>query len=144
LTLKYLLDTSIVSAAVSKVPNLDVIRRLEAHGTDCAIASVVWHELLFGCSRLAPSHRRSFLEAYIRDVVRPSFPILPYDEDAARWHAIERARLEAAGKTAPFADGQIASIAFSNELILVTANPKDFRSFAGLEVQDWTRKRRSD
>ena len=144
MSLKYLLDTNIVSAAVAKAPNLDVVRRLEQHGSECAIASVVWHELVFGCSRLPPSQRRSFLEAYLRDVVRLSFPILPYDENAARWHAGERARLEAAGKTAPFADGQIASIAVANELILVTANPKDFRPFTGLEVQDWTKKRRAD
>ena len=37
------------------------------------------------------------------------------------------------------ADGQIASIARVNELVVVTANVKDFRRFEGLEVQNWFR-----
>ena len=53
------------------------------------------------------------------------------------WHAVERARLEAAGKTTPFIDGQIAAIASVNDLVLVTANKADFRGFRGLRVQSW-------
>jgi len=52
-TLRYLLDTSIVSSPVSKSPNPQVVKRLEAHGHECAIASPVWHELTHGCRRLA-------------------------------------------------------------------------------------------
>ena len=144
MTLKYLLDTSIVSAAIAKVPNPDVVRRLEEHGAECAIASVVWHELQYGCGRLVPSHRRAILEAFLQEVVKTSFLILPYDDNAALWHATERVRLEAVGKPAPFVDGQIAAVAFSNQLTLVTANPRDFRSFTGLEVQDWTKRKRGE
>jgi tRNA(fMet)-specific endonuclease VapC len=39
------------------------------------------------------------------EVVAPTMPILPYDEQAAEWHAAERARLAGIGKTPPFADG---------------------------------------
>lgn len=144
MTIKYLLDTSIVSAAIAKVPNPDVLRRLEEHDAECAIASVVWHELQYGCGRLVPSHRRAILEAFLRDVVEASFPILPYDEKAAAWHATERVRLEGIGKPPPFEDGQIAAVAFAQQLSLVTANPRDFRSFAGIEILDWTKKRRGD
>ncbi len=63
----------------------------------------------------------------------------PYDDVAATWHAGERARLERAGKPRPFADGQIAAIAAVNELVLVTRNVKDFKSFRGLELTDWAR-----
>jgi len=141
-TLEFLLDTSIVSAAISKVPNPDVVRRLEENGSACAIASVVWHELLYGCARLVPSQRRAMLEAFVQDVVKASFPILPYDDNAAVWHAAERVRLEAIGKPPPFVDGQIAAVAFSQGLTLVTANPRDFRPFAGIEIQDWTKRTR--
>jgi tRNA(fMet)-specific endonuclease VapC len=142
LRLSYLLDTSIVSAAVSKVPNVEVLRRLEAHGLECAIASVVWHELVFGVGRLQPSKRKAALEVYLHEVVRTSFPILPYDERAAHWQALERVRLEGAGTPQPFVDGQIAAIAHSNDLVLVTANTKDFRHYSGLKLEDWTRKHR--
>jgi tRNA(fMet)-specific endonuclease VapC len=82
--------------------------------------------------------RRTALEEYLQAVVRRSFPILPYDELAADWHGRERARLEEAGKTVPFVDGQIAAIAFTRGLTLVTASTRDFRSFEGLTAVDWT------
>jgi tRNA(fMet)-specific endonuclease VapC len=136
---RFLLDTSIVSAPMWKAPNPRVLGHLEAHAASSAIASPVWHELLFGCRRLPRGKRRSALEAYLEEVVRATLPILPYDEPAAAWHAAERARLEAAGKAAPFVDGQIAAIAATRELTLATANVADFRSFRGLTVVDWSR-----
>jgi tRNA(fMet)-specific endonuclease VapC len=77
------------------------------------------------------------IERYLEEVVLASFPILGYGRTAAEWHAAERARLEAAGKTPPFIDGQIAAIASVNDLVLVTANTADFRGFKKLRVQSW-------
>ncbi len=136
--MKFLLDTSIISAPVMKTPNARVVKKLQQHSASCAIAAPVWHELVFGATRIPTSRRRAALEEYLQAVVRRSFPILPYDEVAAEWHGRERARLEEAGKPAPFVDGQIAAIAFTRRLTLVTANTKDFRSFDGLETVDWT------
>jgi len=141
LTLRYLLDTSIVSAAVSAKPNRRVLQRLTQRGQQCAIASVVWDELTFGCERLESGKRKVELEAYLRDVVLKSFPVLPFDQDAATWHGIERARLERAGRPGPFIDGQIAAIARVHDLVLVTANVRDFARFKDLAVEDWTRGR---
>jgi tRNA(fMet)-specific endonuclease VapC len=140
-TLRYLLDTSIVSAPVSKKPDRGILKRLDTHGVECAIAAPVWHELTYGCRRLPKGKRRMALEAYLRDVVRPSFPNLPYDEAAATWHGEERARLEAIGRPAPFVDGQIAAIAHVHGLVLVTTNETDFRGFKGLTVENWSRLR---
>ena len=50
----------------------------------------------------------------------------------------ERARLAQQRKPAPYADGRIAAIAHVNDLILVTANAKDFACFAELEVANWS------
>jgi tRNA(fMet)-specific endonuclease VapC len=137
-TLRYLLDTNIASAPVAKKPNITVVRRLGRDGLACAIAAPVWHELTYGCRRLPAGKRRVALEAYLEDLVRRSFPILPYDEAAATWHGRERARLEALGQPAPYVDGQIAAIAHVHDLVLVTANVKDFTRFKGFEVEDWT------
>lgn len=52
------------------------------------------------------------------------------------WHGKERARLELLDRTAPFVDGQIAATAHVQELILVTANPRDFSAFKGLRVEN--------
>jgi tRNA(fMet)-specific endonuclease VapC len=99
----------------------------------------VWHELTCGCRRLPKGKRRTTLEAYLRDVVQGSFPILPYDEAAAAWHGEERARLEALGRPAPFVDGQIAAIAHVNGLVLATTSDKDFARFKGLTVENWSK-----
>ena len=48
-------------------------------------------------------------------------------------------RLEALGKTPPFVDGQIAAIAGSRGLTLVTSKLKHFESFKHLALADWTR-----
>jgi tRNA(fMet)-specific endonuclease VapC len=136
--MQFLLDTSTVSAPIKKVPDAAVVAQLELHARECAIAAPVWHELQYGCKALPKGKKRSALEAYLKEVVHASFPILPYDEVAAAWHAAERARLEALGKTAPFVDGQIAAIARGYGLILVTANVRDFQRFEGLEIEDWS------
>ena len=141
MTLRYLLDTTIVSSPVCKTPNLQIVKRLEAHGHECAIAAPVWHELTYGCRRLPRGRRRAALETYLTDVVRASFPILPYDAAAATWHGRERARLEALGRPVPYVDAQIAAIAHTGNLVLVTINTKDFSPFHDLKVENWSKQR---
>jgi tRNA(fMet)-specific endonuclease VapC len=136
---RYLLDTGIVSAPMARRPNAKVIRQLERLGARCAIGAPIWHELIYGCARLPGGARRAALEDYLSSVVERSFQVLPYDELAAAWHGRERARLEEAGRPAPFVDGQIAAIAVTQGLTLVTANTRHFREFADLETVDWTR-----
>jgi tRNA(fMet)-specific endonuclease VapC len=77
---------------------------------------------------------------FLEEVVLPTIPTLPYDERAASWHADECVRLEKAGKTPHFIDGQIAAVALTSGLPLVTANPKDFKTFKGLTVLNWASK----
>ena len=139
MTLRYLLDTNIASAPIARQPNANVERRLRVQGPACAIPAPVWHELTYGCRRLPAGKRRVALEDYLEHVIRASFPILPYDEAAATWHGHERARLEALGQPGPYVDGQIAAIAHLHQLILVTANTKDFARFKDVKVEDWTR-----
>jgi tRNA(fMet)-specific endonuclease VapC len=140
-TARYLLDTSIVSSPISKVPSPEIVKQLGTHGHECAIAAPVWHELIYGCQRLPEGKRREALDAYLQDVVLTSFPVLSYDEAAAAWHGRERARLDGLGKPAPYTDGQIAAIAAVNDLVLVTVNVKDFTRFKGLKVENWSKRR---
>lgn len=137
MTLKFLLDTNVVSEPLRPEPAPDLMRNLRKHEGEMAIPSIVWHELQFGCLRLPRSRRRTAVERYLQDVVLAIFPILDYDGAAAEWHARERARLASAGKTPPFMDGQIAAIAQVNQLSLVTSNRADFARFKGLRVTSW-------
>jgi tRNA(fMet)-specific endonuclease VapC len=137
-SLTYLLDTNIVSEPLRPAPNQQVLERLKRHEDEIALAAIVWHELLFGAYRLAPSTRRSAIEQYLSQVIAPTIPVLPYDNRAAQWHAAERARLVSLGRTPPFADGQIAAIARINNLILVTVNTADFALFQDIQIEDWS------
>lgn len=134
--LRYLLDTNVVSQPMMKTPYANIMRKLASIGDECAIAAPVWHELQFGCKRLPAGKRRDALQDYLADVVS-TFEILPYDDLAAKLHAIERVRLQELGTTMPFVDGQIAAIAQINELILVTTNVRDFVPFKALTVENW-------
>jgi tRNA(fMet)-specific endonuclease VapC len=137
MTLRYLLDTNVISEPLRPQPNAHTVTRIRQHQGEIAIATVVWHELWFGCGRLPISSRRTAIEYYLSQVVGATIPVLPYHEAAARWHAQERARLIAVGRTPPCADGQIAAIAHSYQLTLVTFNTADYADFAGLVVEDW-------
>ena len=134
---RYLLDTSTVSAAMWKAPDPGVLAKLQDHGGECAISAQVWHELRYGVGRLPRGRRRAVLDAFLRDVVYPTLPILAYDERAAEWLAEERIRLEKVGKAVSVADGQIAAVAATNGLPVVTANFADFAIFKGLAVKNW-------
>jgi tRNA(fMet)-specific endonuclease VapC len=138
-SINYLLDTNVVSEPLRPRPNPKVLARLKSHEEELAVASPVWHELWFGCQRLSASAKRTAIERYLNEVVAISMPILPYDQAAAEWHAAERARLTALGKTPPFVDGQIMAIAYSNSLTLVTLNPSDYKEFAEVKVENWSR-----
>lgn len=137
MSVRYLLDTKVISEPLRPQPSSQVLTRLQQHQSVIAIAAIVWHELVYGSARIPASAKRTAIERYLYQVVAPTIPILPYDQQAATWHAVERARLEQLGRTPAFADGQIAAIAQTNQLILVTFNTADFADFQGLSIEDW-------
>ncbi|MEQ8464122.1 PIN domain-containing protein [Coleofasciculus sp. E1-EBD-02] len=137
MTAQFLLDTNVISEVNKKVPNQSVVAKMDLYEGKVATASVVVHELLYGTLRMPPeSAKRTFLLDYLAEL--PSkMVVFDYNLNAARWHAEERARLSKIGKTPAFVDGQIASIAFCNGLVLVTRNETDFQDFEGLSVENW-------
>lgn len=141
MTLRYLLDTSTVSRVAAPIRDDRLEFRLRERADQCAIASIVRLELLYGMERMQVGSRRDGLQAFLHDFVLTTFVVLPYDEAAAAWHASERVRLEKRGLTPPILDGQIAAVAAVNGLTLVTANARDFTTFEGLVVEDWSTPR---
>ena len=129
--MRFLLDTNVISEPPKERPNAKLLRRLKAHEGQVAVASVSWHEIMHGIERMPAGRKKERLRAYFA-LVRASLPILPYDERAAEWHAKERVRLK---RTPPFVDGQIAAIAATNALTLVTADA-DFKPF-DVKLENW-------
>lgn len=139
--LRYLLDTNVLSEATRATPDARVMAHLHRYGDRIATSAVSWHELHHGLALMPPSRKRTAVAAFLESLSRAELPVLPYAAEAAEWHARERARLAAAGRTAPFVGGQIAAIAHVNGLVLVTRNTSDFRHFSGLKLQNWFSER---
>ena len=135
--LRYLVDTNVLSEPTRPRPSPELVRRLEAHRGEIATAATVWHELFYGLERLPPSRKREAIESYLDDLRASVMPVLVYDEQAAEWHARERARLDKVGRTVPFRDSQIAAVAVVHDLVLVTANVSDFEHLSGIKIENW-------
>lgn len=135
--LSYLLDSNVLSEPSRPSPDLNVQSRLQAHRYDVCTAALVLHEMRYGLARMPDGKRKRELTHYLEQAVSQPLAILPYDREAALWHAKERARLVSQGRTPAFIDGQIAAIAIVNNLTLVTRNTCDFADFLGLTVENW-------
>ena len=132
----FLLDTCILSEPLRPQPDSGVLAFLAANEGKMAISSVIWHELQYGTERLLDGRRKERLRAYLREMVAPRFPVLPYDTGSAVRHAFIRAELERQGRAIPFADGQIAATALVHGLVLVIRNTRDFEGIPGLRVMN--------
>jgi tRNA(fMet)-specific endonuclease VapC len=135
--LRFLLDTNILSEPTKRYPNFKVLARLRKHLSESATAATVIHEMRHGLGRLPPGRQRDALTDYLDRLLRQPIAVLAYDRDAAIWHADQRAALDAQGRPTPYADGQIAAIAATHALILVTRNVADFQHFGGLVIENW-------
>jgi tRNA(fMet)-specific endonuclease VapC len=134
---RFLLDSNAVREPLRPEPDARFLRKFQLHRGALAIAAPAWHEALFGLFRMPDGPKKESVEDYLFHVLQPSVDLLPYDAEAARWHASERARLEGEGSPAPFADGQIAAVAARFGLTLVTHNERGFRRFNGITLVDW-------
>jgi tRNA(fMet)-specific endonuclease VapC len=145
--IRHLLRTNVVSEPVKPEPSEAVLSRLRERSGEVALPPIAWHELIYGARRMDEGRRRDYLLEYLREVVRPSMPILPYGAAAARWHSRARVALERGGRPTSFADGQIAGIGATEDLTVVTENTSDFEPFAelsemgvfegGIRLENW-------
>lgn len=136
-SLTYLLDSDVLSELTKAQADAGVMEHLERRRSACATSTVVMHELAYGVARLPEGGRKARLQSFISGLMDCGMTILPYDLDAALWHARERARLEAQGLTPPFRDGQLAAVAATRKLTLVSRNLADFQHFQGLSCTSW-------
>ncbi|WP_334757906.1 hypothetical protein [Nostoc sp.] len=58
------------------IPNFNVIEMLRRYENEIATATVVYHELLFGCYRLPESNKRQTIEKYLQEVVQPNIGLI--------------------------------------------------------------------
>lgn len=134
--MSYLLDTNACIALINGSSER-IRRRLYAAvrpGILPSICSVVAHELWYGVAkseRITENANR--LSAFLTSVV----VVIDLTEQDARAAAEIRADLERRGESIGECDTLIAGQAFARNLILVTANTREFSRVKGLAVEDW-------
>ncbi|AFZ43291.1 PilT protein domain protein [Halothece sp. PCC 7418] len=131
--MKVLLDTNICIYIIKKQPP-SVLERLQDYQVgEICISTITLYELMYGVykSQLLEVNRQA-----IRQFVSP-LEVLPFDEGAADWCGYIRAILEQEGKIIGPMDLQIAAIALSYSLTLITNNEKEFKRIKQLNVENW-------
>ncbi|MFO7629208.1 MAG: type II toxin-antitoxin system VapC family toxin [Prochlorococcaceae cyanobacterium] len=132
-----LLDTNVLSEPLRERPDPAVMEQLACCTHEFHTASVVIHEMSYGIQRLPGGRRQQRLQSYLQSMLTGGLIVLPYDSKAALWHGEQRARQESQGLRLPFVDGQIAAIAATQDLVLVTRNTRDFEGYVGLKLLNW-------
>ena len=136
----YLLDTNIVSELMKQQPDKHVIAKIKEYERFCALSSTSWSELLYGINIMPAGKKRDFYFDTLVDKIQAEFDIIQYDNHAAWIQADIRSRLQENGTPVDFPDTQIASIAVSNGMILVTRNTKHFepiQKISPLMLENW-------
>ena len=136
----YLLDTNIISELMKQQPDKHVIAKIKEYERFCALSSTSWSELLYGINIMPAGKKRDFYFDTLVDKIQAEFDIIQYDNHAAWIQADIRSRLKENGTPVEFDDTQIASIAVSNGMILVTRNKKHFepiQKISPLMLENW-------
>jgi tRNA(fMet)-specific endonuclease VapC len=129
----YLLDTNTCIVYLNR-PTSRVRQQLESRlPQDIAVCSIVKAELFYGAMRSNNPERTLALQ---QTFLNP-FVSLPFDDAAAIIYGQLRAELAIRGTPIGPYDLQIAAIALTYNLILVTHNTREFRRVNGLQLEDW-------
>ncbi len=126
-----LIDTDAISHLARGTTRGELVEKVSAVPPgDRYISAITLGELLYGLERKKPGKKlRQRLDGILQRIV-----VLPFDEEAAKVYGRIRAQVDQAGTPLAHADLQIAAIAISRGLILLTGNLRHFARVEGLEV----------
>ena len=129
----YLLDTN-AWIEYLRGRSHELRRRVASHRPrDIHLCSIVVGELYYGAHKSI----RSQEDLALIDGLVTAFESHPFDEAAAEAFGELRSILESKGTPIGPYDLQIAAIALSNRLTLVTHNSSEFSRVPGLTIEDW-------
>jgi hypothetical protein len=132
---RYLLDTNIISNVIKPEPSQALLTWLGAQkDDDLFIASLTIAEIQRGILEKPAGRKRSVLDSWFNGPEGPlalfAGRILPFDQRAGLLWARLMADGKAAGRPRNALDMIIASVAATNNCVLVTDNEKDFANIA--------------
>lgn len=133
--MKYLLDTNTISYFLKGEPS--VCRTLlQKISSDLCISSVSIAEIYFGIHS-ATSKKILLLQKVFEELINSKdLHVISFDTHAARIFALVKAKYKKKGITVSDLDLQIASIAMTHDLVLVT-NDHIFSKINELVVENW-------
>jgi tRNA(fMet)-specific endonuclease VapC len=133
----YLLDTNVCIALINGSSGKIRARFAQAalRNAQIVTSAICAHELWYGVakSQLVSRNARALVEFLSRNL-----SVLDYSERDAQAAGEIRAELERQGIRIGEYDTLIAGQAFARNLVLVTANTREFERVKGLVVEDWT------
>jgi predicted nucleic acid-binding protein len=136
----FLLDTNIPSEMTRTRPQPSVSEWLDAANDDQLYFSVVsLGEILKGVTVLPESKRRSQLQQWLDETLRPWFQgrILSVNEPIAERWGVLAGQCQLRGRPLKVVDGFIAATALEHDLTIVTRNVKDFADLGVTVFNPW-------
>jgi len=130
----FLFDTDTLSNLGKAHPSPRLLRKLAAAPGPIYTSAVTIAEILKGAHK---SPNPAFFIQKLHGVLQALSGVLPFDRQAAEVYGKIAADLERQGMTIGFPDIQIAAIALSRNLEVITHNLGHFQRVPGLKVDDW-------
>jgi len=131
----FIFDTDIYTNVIKKIPSEILINRLKkVPRRDQFTTTITIGEVYYGIMKV--SDKTKLLKLF-EDVLLPRATILSFDFSAAKKYGEIRSLLEKQGTPLAHADLQIASIALSMNMTLITGKLKHFQRIPELAVENW-------
>lgn len=130
---RYLLDTNICIYLIKKHPPEVLARFQQIHLKQLHIPSITVFELYYGIEKNNSQQRNlAALENFIAPLT-----VVDFNLDAAKKAARVRNTLQKQGTPIGVYDLQIAAIALSLNMILLTNNTREFERIKDLKLENW-------
>jgi len=131
----FIFDTDVYTNVLRKNPSEKLLNRLKkVPRRDQFTTAITIAEAYYG---LMKSSNMTRLLKHFETVLLPRATILPFDFSAAKKYGEIRSFLEKQGAPLAHPDLQIASIALSMNMTLITGNLKHFQRVPQLSVENW-------
>ena len=131
----FIFDTDIYTNVMRRIPSEQLLNRLKrVPRRDQFTTTITIAEVYYGLMKA--SNRKKLLKLF-ESVLLPRATILPFAFSAAKKYGEIRSLLEKQGRPLAHADLQIASIALSTNMTLITGNLKHFQRVPRLAVENW-------
>lgn len=131
-----ILDTNVISELWKVEPDSNVLAWIDAQTVETLyLSAITVGELRYGLATMPEGKRRAIYQERLEREVLPNFAgrVLAFDLDTSKAYAELMAKARSSGKAIGTADGYIAAIAATHDLIVATRDTSPFEA-GGLEV----------